>query len=59
MAHGLHPSTDPYGRFFDEEYFPQRARIAGTSLAGGYRFFLSGHRGDWQYFVGAFLEKQW
>ena len=49
LGQGVHPDQDPFGRRFDESYWPQRAQISGTRIAGKWRCFLSGHRGDWQY----------
>ena len=52
---GIHPPVDPNGRPFSDNYLPERARLANTSLAGGFRFFISGHRGDQEYMVIAFF----
>ena len=52
---GVDPPVDPNGHPFSDNYLPERARLANTSLAGGFRFFISGHRGDQEYIVNAFL----
>jgi hypothetical protein len=47
---GVHPARDPYGRYFSKEYTPQLFDVAGQRIAGNYKFILSGHRGDLQYY---------
>lgn len=43
---GTFPYTDPWGRPFDESYFPDRLRVAGTRIAGQFTFVLDGVQGD-------------
>ena len=51
LASGLFPTHDHEGRKFDEGYYPLRAKVAGTPLAGGFRGVFSELRGDWKYQV--------
>lgn len=43
---GVYPSCDPWGKAFSETYEPSRAALAGSLLAGGWKFVLDGFQGD-------------
>ena len=45
LASGRFPTHDHLGREFDESYYPARAKLGGTLLAGGYRGVFAELRG--------------
>ena len=54
MGEGRFPSEDPWGRKFDASYQPQRWKVAGSLLAGGWRGCLSGVQADQDYLKKVF-----
>lgn len=42
----MYPSCDPWGRCFDANYMPSRAKLAGNAITGPYHFILDGFQGD-------------
>ena len=46
---GEYPDRDPWGRVFNESYYPRRARLAGSKFPGGYRAVLEGVQCDQDY----------
>ena len=47
MLAGIYPYKDHEGREFDPESY--RARLAGTPIAGGWRFVFAGGLADWSF----------
>lgn len=55
---GRHPAQDPWGRPFDESYYPDRFRLVGQELAGQYTFVLDGLQGDADFIAALFQLKR-
>ena len=53
LAIGEFPPVDHKGRAFDDDYYPDRARLAGQRLAGSFVGVVSEMRGDWKYLAEA------
>ena len=51
---GVHPSSDPWGDPFGEGYEPKRAALAGSPIAGGWKFVLAGFQGDADFIAALF-----
>ena len=45
-GNGKHPAADPWKRPFDEDYYPDRMRKAGSLLSGPFTYALDGVQGD-------------
>ena len=45
----MFPSTDPWGRPFSKVYHAERAKVAGTPLAGGYIGIYDGVQCDQEF----------
>ena len=52
---GIYPSSDPWGRPFTEEYYPERMKQAGLALCGSFKYILDGIQGDADFVAAMFL----
>ena len=52
---GVYPSSDPWGRPFTEEYYPERMKQAGLALCGPFKCVLDGIQGDADFVAAMFL----
>ena len=53
-GNGLYPYTDPWGRPFARDYFPDRLRVAGLPIAGKFRGVYDGCQADLEYIKKVF-----
>ncbi len=51
---GEHPARDPWGKEFTATYCPDRHKVAGKTLAGGFCFILDGFQGDADFIAALF-----
>ena len=58
LAAGVYPSKDEHGRAFGPEHHPDRAALAGQSLASARCGVFAEMRGDWEYLWKALRLRQ-
>ena len=51
---GVHPSADPWGRDFNQDYYPRRFDKAGTRISGDFTYALDGIQGDADFVAAIF-----
>ncbi|CAE6910451.1 unnamed protein product [Symbiodinium natans] len=54
LGKGEHPACDPWGRPFTSSYCPQRRKLAGCKLAGGFFGVFDGVQADQEFLKKTF-----
>ena len=60
LGTGRYPSKDPFGQDFSADYMPERWKLSGQFIAGGYFAVLDGIQSDQEFLKRIFnLKRPW